>query len=422
MPDHSFAYLYERFPSFVQTFVYREAEEMLRQGMNPLLVSIRQPKDDAEVAVKCKGDVLYLPETQTLRATLELPRRVRWKVPRERRERDVNRLYEALWLAPELKRRGIRHVHAHFAGMAARTAWWLREIFGFTYSFTGHANDIFCDTDYPVSIEQLVRDAKFIVTETNYARDWLAKKYPRSVGKTSRVFNGIEAGQPFREVGVSWPKERPPRILSVGRAVEKKGFTHLIEACRILGQRGVAFTCQIVGGGPLEAALRTQIESAGLSDVVTQLGPRSQSEVRRLLAETRVFALACVPDAEGGSDNLPTVVLEAMAAGVPVVSTTIAGVPEMITHERDGLLVAPKDATALANALQRMLSDETFASACADHARGVVIENFSIEENTRALKHLLVTRALVSPPEAAIAFEPGMPRPSPLARLLAPFR
>ena len=422
MPDYSFAYLYERFPSFVQTFVYREADEMLRQGMNPLLVSIRQPDDAADVAVKCKGDVLCLPETQTLRTTVELPRRVRWKVPRERRERDVNRLYEALWLGPELKRRGIRHVHAHFAGMAARTAWWLREIFGLTYSFTGHANDIFRDTDYPVSIEQLVRDSKFIVTETNYARDWLAKKYPRSVGKTFRVFNGIEVGHPLREVGAPWPKDRPPRILSVGRAVEKKGFTHLIEACRILRERGVAFTCQIVGGGPLEAELRTQIENASLSDVVTQLGPRSQSEVRRLLSETEVFALACVPDAEGGSDTLPTVVLEAMAAGVPVVSTTIAGVPEMITHERDGLLVVPKDAPALATALQRMLSDETFARFCAERALRTVTENFSIEENTRSLKHLLVTRALVPPPAAALAFEPRMRRPSAFARLFGPFR
>jgi glycosyltransferase involved in cell wall biosynthesis len=389
MPAHSFAYLYERFPSYVQTFVYREAVEMLRQGANPLLVSIRRPDDPPEVAASLAAEVLYLPGTETLRTTLELPRRVRWTVPRERRERDVNRLYEALWLGPELRRRGVRHVHAHFAGLAARTAWWLRKVSGVGYSFTGHANDIFCEHDSPVSLERLVRGARFVVTETDYTRAWMAKKYPSAARKIFRVFNGIDDDFP----PLAPRTTDPPRLLSVGRAVEKKGFRYLIEACRLLRERGLAFRCDIVGGGPLEAGLRAQIASAGLADRVQLLGPRAQSEVRQMLAASQVFVLACVPDAEGGSDNLPTAIMEAMRCGVPVVSTRVAGIPEMISDPFDGLLVPPADARALAAALERFLRDELLASACAARAAARARGDFSIEATTRALRRLLERHA-----------------------------
>jgi glycosyltransferase involved in cell wall biosynthesis len=416
MPDHSFAYLYERFPSFVQTFVYREAAEMVRQGMNPLLVSIRHPEDPPEVAAQLDAEVLYLPETGQLRTSIELPRRVRWKVPRERRERDVNRLYEALWLGPELRRRGIRHVHAHFGGMAARTAWWLREVFRIGYSFTGHANDIFCENDFPVTNEQLVRDARFVVTETDYAREWMERKYPHAAGKVVRVFNGIDGDFPARgpfhgRTGRSDAGEVHPRIISVGRSVEKKGFRYLIDACRLLRDRGHAFQCLIVGGGPLEAELQAQIEAAQLLGVVQLLGPRAQPEVRQLLAKSQIFALACVPDAEGGSDNLPTVIMEAMKCGLPVVSTRIAGVPEMIADGVEGFLVGAGDVTALTARLERLLRDPELADRCGRQARESAEQHFSIERTTRVLKHFLVERAPVEPPPAARHLDPSLPRP-----------
>src|SRR5438105_2308617 len=214
---YSFAYLFERFPSFVQTFVYREAVEMVRQGMNPWLVSIRRPEDPGDLAERLDVEIFYAPEDKELRVEVdarrtrrELPRRAHRAVPKHRRETDAQRMFEAIWLAPLLREQGIRHVHAHFGGVAARTAWWLRKLFGISYSFTGHANDIFCGTDFPVSNADLVRAANFVVTETDYARRWMEETYPWARGKVFRVFNGIDmAGFP-----TSAPAAGIPRIVS----------------------------------------------------------------------------------------------------------------------------------------------------------------------------------------------------------------
>lgn len=416
----SFAYLFERFPSFVQTFVYREAVEMVRQKMEPLLVSIRRPDDPGELAEQLDVDVFYAPEEKELRAQVDAQRAARklaWRphkaIPRHRAEPDAQRMFEAIWLAPHLKARGVRHVHAHFGGVAARTAWWLRELFGFSYSFTGHANDIFCATDFPVTNEALVRGARFVVTETDYARRWMEEKYPHARGKVFRVFNGIAMdGFPPRQ-----PPGPLPRIVSVGRYVEKKGFGDLIEACRLLRERGVEFECDIIGGGPLEDALRAQIAAAQLGDRVQLLGPRSQNDVRKALAAAQVFVLACVPDSDGGSDNLPTVIMEAMATGMPVVSTRLAGVPEMITDGEEGSLTAPRDPVALAEVIEKFLRDPKFAQSCGQRGLISAAAKFSIENTTRELKYLLVRHAGVIAPPTAVAVDPEIPRSSLLTRL-----
>ncbi len=406
---HSFAYLFERFPSFVQTFVYREAVEMVRQGMEPLLISIRRPEDSAELSEKLEVAVTYAPEEKELRAEVDgwreqrkLPWRPHRAIPRHRQEKDAQRMFEAIWLAPLLREKGVRHVHAHFGGVAARTAWWLRELFGFTYSFTGHANDIFCETDFPVSNTALVKAAQFVVTETDYARLWMEGQYPWARGKIFRVFNGIALdGFPPRAV-----PEGVPQILSVGRYVEKKGFRDLIAACALLRDRGVQFSCQIIGGGPLEAELQAQVVRAGLEGLVDLAGPRSQAEVRRQVATATVFALPCVAEQGGGSDNLPTVIVEAMAAGVPVVSTPVAGVPEMIRSGHDGLLVASRDPAALAEALARLLADRAETGRMGEAGQISAREKFAIETTTRALKHLIVARTGMPVPEKAQAADP----------------
>ena len=422
---NSFAYLFERFPSFVQTFVYREAAEMVRRGMEPWLVSIRRPDDPVDLAAEMSAEVFYLPEEKTLRAEVDAQRaagklswRARRAMSRWRVERDSQRIFEAIWLAPRLRARGVRHVHAHFGGVAARTAWWLRRLFGFSYSFTGHANDIFCETDFPVSNADLVREAKFVVTETDHARRWMEEKHAHARGKIFRLFNGIGMdGFPPRAAAGA-----VPRILSVGRYVEKKGFGDLIAACALLRGRGVVFECAIVGGGPLEPELQAQIDAAQLGEIVKLPGPRPQTEVRRMLAEAQLFVLACVVEAGGGSDNLPTVIMEAMACGTPVISTRVAGVPEMVADGETGLLTPPNDPPALAAAMEKLLRDPALAGRFAARARQVAGEKFAVEKTTRDLQHLLVRRGRIFPPEAAWSLDPTLPRATFCTRLAEYFR
>ncbi len=407
----TFAYLCERLPSFVQTFVYREIEEMSEFGMKPFIVSIRRPDDPAEMAVAMKAPVFYLPEGAEIRTKIDKDRelgrlhsKLHRAIPKYRGDTDSQRMFEAAWLGPILEAAGIRHVHAHFGGLAARTAWWLRKLFGITYSFTGHANDIFCENEFPTTNAILVRDAKFVVTETDYSRKWMEKTHPGSHGKFFRIFNGIRMG----DLPAARPAEGIPRIVSVGRYVEKKGFPDLITACDLLRKKGVAFECEIIGGGELEAALTEQIAQLNLGDCVKLLGPKSQVEVRERLATARVFALACQKEKDGGSDNLPTVIMEAMAIGLPVVSTKIAGVPEMVDEGETGFLTDEHDVPAFASALAKLLADPALAAKFGTRAAQCAREKFTVKTNATRLAELLVQHAPVDAPSVLAASHPTL--------------
>src|SRR5216117_4094755 len=146
-------------------------------------------------------------------------------------------------------------------------------------------------------------------------------------------------------------------MVAVGRLIAKKGFANLIRACGLLVQSGKAFQCEIIGEGLLENEFRAQIEKLNLQDRVTLSGAKPQRELRQRLATANVFVLPSVIDAEGGMDNLPTVIMEAMAAGLPVVATAIGGIPEMVIQNETGFLVPPGDAVTLASAIGRLSDD-----------------------------------------------------------------
>lgn len=388
-----FAYLFERFPSFTQTFCSREVAEFYRQGDRPPIFSIRERDELApELAPEIAANVGYLPEDAELTRQIKQLQSER-KIPRAMNHTlrdwtspiDKHRVYAAACLAPVLKQKRINHVHAHFAGIAARTAYWLKKFYGITYSFTGHANDIFVDSDFPVSLAQLVTEAEFVATETGFSRDWLARKFPSAKAKIHRVYNGIHV-EDFRGDAV---RRTPPLIISVGRYIEKKGFGDLIEACAILKNRGVEFHCEIAGEGPLQEELRVRIETLRVGDCVRLTGPLSQPEIVVRLASASVFALPCLAETGGGMDNLPTVIMEAMASALPVISTPIAGVPEMVIDGETGFLVSDKNPAAAADAIAKTLSDPARAMEMGKRGRALAVEKFSIENSVAELRRLL---------------------------------
>jgi colanic acid/amylovoran biosynthesis glycosyltransferase len=188
----------------------------------------------------------------------------------------------------------------------------------------------------------------------------------------------------------------------------------------MLRDRGVECRCRIVGSGPLEGALRGQIEQAGLAERVTLEGARPEAEVIAFLRRARVFALACTHDPEGGSDNLPTVIMEAMAAGLPVISTKVAGVPEMIEEGVTGRLLDEHDVAGVASALEGLLADAGLARRWGAAGRTVVERKFATEATTSGLKHLLTQRGSVWPPTRAMRMDPRLL--SDLARRIAGMR
>lgn len=387
------AYLFERFPSFTQTFCYREIVELRRQDVSPAIFSVRRPVDepaqDWDAAIV--GQVEYLPGDEQLVREVDraarkgkLPASATREIARWGRKTDFLRLYQAAYLGPRLQALGMRHVHAHFAGLAARTAYWIDRFFGIGFSFTAHANDIFAPKHFEVSLGELIHAARGVVTVSDFGVRFLCEQYPRDAAKIHRVYNGIELARfPRAEFTGT-----PPAIISIGRLIEKKGFPDLIEACRVLRERGIEFRCQIIGEGPLERSLRDQITAAGLTTVVTLTGPLPQGEVIERLAHGALFALPCVADAGGGMDNLPTVVMEAMAAGLPVVSTALGGLPEMVSDGVTGLLVPEHQPFALANAIAKILADQRLARSLGEAGRQWAAELFSIDKNAEALRAL----------------------------------
>jgi glycosyltransferase involved in cell wall biosynthesis len=382
------AYLFERFPAFTKTFCAREVAGMYDQGYSIAVISIRRPNDPRPLDIPLdRVRTTYLPDSNSLGFKLL----TRWRSYRlippdiERDSRDRHRLAEAVFLGPRLRRLQIRHLHVHFAGLAARTAWWLKRLFDITYSVTGHANDIFVDRpDQRISLGDLVRDATFFATETDYSTRFLQNRFPESAAKIHRVYNGLALGN-FR---ASDPSQRPATIISVGRLIAKKGFNDLILACHLLREGGQKVRCVLVGAGPEQLRLRQMVDEFRLNDSVELVGPKSQPELRELLAGSQIFVFPAVEDLDGDRDNLPTVVIEAMASGLPVVATSVGGIPEMVAPDRTGLLIGQHDPAGLAAAIVKLLKDPETAKQFGIAGRQLAEEKFSLNETTRSLREL----------------------------------
>jgi glycosyltransferase involved in cell wall biosynthesis len=373
--------------------------ELDRQEIAPPIFSIRNPKEEPpqDWDPRIVDRVHYLPEEKEL---LEDVRRSSKKrklstdivdaLDEWGRRTDFLRLHQAVYVGLRLREMEIVHVHAHFAGMAARTAFWINKFFGITFSFTAHANDIFSPRQFEIGLDKLIETARAIITETDYATRFLRERFPHRADRVHRIYNGLN----FAEFGRADFTSAPPLIIAVGRLIAKKGFADLIRACASLAQRGKSFRCEIIGEGPLENELRGQIDELGLENEVMLSGAKPQPQLRQCLATANIFVLPSVVDAEGGMDNLPTVIMEAMATGLPVVSTDIGGIPEMVIDNQTGFLVEPSDPIAMAAAIEMVINDRSLAGRLGRSGYERAQALFSIEKNVRELYALICSGAV----------------------------
>ena len=391
---NKFTYLFERFPSFGQTFCYREVAELARQDITPPIFSIRNPRDEPpqDWDNRIVKRVHYLPGEKELLDNVRSASR-RQKLTPEivsaldewGRRTDFLRLYQAVYVGLRMQEMRIGHVHAHFTGLAARTAFWIHRFFPVTFSFTAHANDIFAPRNFEIGHDKLVETAHVIVTVSDYAKKFLRERFPERADRIRRIYNGLNLAE-FERADFS---STPPLILAVGRLIAKKGFADLVRACGLILERGKPFRCELIGEGPLENELRGQIERLDLQNFVALSGAKPQREVRQRLAAANVFVLPSVVDPDGGMDNLPTVIMEAMATGLPVVSTEIGGIPEMVIENETGFLVQPGDAAGLADAIEKVIDDRLLAQRLGQAGYERAQKLFSIEKNVRELYALL---------------------------------
>jgi len=404
VPPYHLAYIFERFPTFTQTFCVREILELERQGVRPLIFSLRDTRDEPAQSYpeSLRDRVVYLPPSNDLVAQVKkwrteqmVPKPVDYALRLWDSRPDKNRVYEAAWIGNYLQEHApeIHHAHGHFAGMAARTMWWLRQFHGHTFSFTAHANDVFCpEPDTPVTRDLLMRDASRVVTVSDYTVRRLQKEYPVAERKIRRVYNGLDL-EKWTEACAGKPKGiGSRRIYSVGRLIEKKGYDDLVRACAHLRDRGKEFSCHIIGNGPLEGELQQLIAEHGLQEQVILEGEKDQAAIIDHLANrAHLFALPCVTEADGGMDNLPTVIMEAMAVGLPCVSTRLAGVPEMVIEGKTGLLSDERQPERFAECLETLLEDEERCHQMGRAGYRLAAERFDKAVTTKALQKALIS-------------------------------
>ncbi|WP_147108057.1 glycosyltransferase [Tateyamaria sp. syn59] len=288
---------------------------------------------------------------------------------------------QALELAVLAKRRGLVHLHAHFGTVATSVARLAAAMAGIGYSFTAHAKDIYHDYDAPQHLDLKLRDADLCVTVSDYNLTHLRDRFGKGP-RLARVYNGLDLDR----FTYAAPDPKAREILAVGRLVEKKGFHILIEAIRLMAAEGRRPRCRIIGDGEERDNLARQIEDAGLSGQVLLDGPRPQSEVVELIRNAALMACPCVVGSDGNRDGLPTVLTEAMALGLPVVSTDVVGIPELVRDGETGRIVPETDPEALAAAMGGLLDDASLRADLSVRARKLIERQFDARAAAGALR------------------------------------
>ena len=262
-------------------------------------------------------------------------------------------------------------------------------ITGISYSFTGHAYDIFKDRVNPKALARKVEKARFVITISDFNKSLLERRFEGAEAKIHRVYNGIDLAR-FAPNGVT--PQPPFTILAVARLQEKKGLTVLIEACRHLRDRGVAFRCWIVGKGRQSTQLNALIERWALHDRVRLLGPLTQREVVDRYHSAHLFVLPCIVGSDGNRDGLPVSIVEALACGLPVVATPVTGVPEAVHDRENGLLVPERDPVALADAIESVITDPRRYDELRANSRPSVEAAFDRDKTAAAIGKLFEER------------------------------
>ena len=408
-------YLYSRYPVISQTFCDVEMLALERRGLDLTIGSIYPPLTSLrhEHISDLRAPVHYSPPQEVLRIS-EKTAKIAGRWPRdlvEQHDRKYGpeikaglRARNALYFADFFARNEVDHVHVHFANRAAHTALFLKKISGIPFSVTAHGQDFMKDLGSDDLLREICAAAEFVAAETDYSRELLCARCPDSAAKIHRVYNGMdlerfstphhEAARPPHGEQAMVAPYHVPRIISVGRLVAFKGFDHLIDAGAQLARRGFDFTCDIIGDGPLRSSLQAKIESFNLSSRINLLGSLSQRAVLERIQAADIFALAAATDAQGASDVFPTVILEAMASARPVVSTRLAGIPELVMDGETGVLVSPGDIAALTEALQHLLCDGELRLRYGRAGRQRIEQHFRIEETVAPLTRLFETASV----------------------------
>ncbi|NVD08484.1 glycosyltransferase family 4 protein [Vibrio sp. JPW-9-11-11] len=385
------AYVVKRYPRYSETFIVNEilAHEQAHQEL--FIYALLPPQDThfQDIISRVRAPVAYL-SAKAERASsfwekqkaVALLYPMMWAALSQYPKASAREVLQALELCEHIRKKRITHLHAHFATTATTVSQIASAITGVPYSFTAHAKDIFHQEVDKKLLLKKFDSAQCAITVSDFNVTYLTQQLRVPKQQLKRIYNGLD----LDEFAFHSPNLREPVICTVGRLVEKKGISDLIDACALLKERGVVFHCQIIGSGELYQALKQQINSLGMEGQVKMLGSLPQKEVKQYLQQAALFAAPCIVGHDGNRDGLPTVLLEAMAMGTPCISTDVTGIPEVIQHEVTGLMIEQRNPAQLAIAIERLLSDSEFRVSLANNARQKIEQDFDIHLNAARIR------------------------------------
>ena len=417
------AYILLHFPYLTETFVAEEMDAVKRRGIDLQIVSLLEPGSGPiqSVSKALMPDCWYAPGLTSVRlwgvqfvVFLRAPAlyiRLLWTLlaqPHQGRPfgslaKRVVIFLKAVATAEHLRGQGIELLHTHFAWLSGAATWVTARLLGLPFTVTTHAYDIYAKSEL---LDLVVTQADHVFTISEYNRNVIEEKCNCTPGHVSVLRCGIRYDK--MKTGAQVDRARADsssiRIMSVGSLNDKKGHDYLIEACALLAKRELSLTCSIFGDGRRYDELQSKIVDLGIEKQVHLLGPKPQEEIVDAFHQHDIFVLAAVVAANGDRDGIPVVLMEAGAFGLPLISTNVSGIPELVQHERTGLIVPERDPSALADAIQRLATDPALRRRLGERASALVHEEYEIDHNaesfTRSIESVLADRTSAALNEA----------------------
>jgi glycosyltransferase involved in cell wall biosynthesis len=391
------AYVMSRYPKITETFVLNEMLAMVDLGVDVTVYPLKREKPKvvqpgvARLADRVRARAFWSAGTLVapFRVALFRPGKVAGVL--DTLGRGAGRNWRLLALnfalfplaaryALDMERAGVDHVHAHFANHPTTVALIIHALTDIPFSFTTHAHDLYVRQEM---LCEKVAAADFAVMISEFNRSFVIDQCgPGIEGKLEVIHCGVDTDyfQPAER-----DESRPFTIVCVGALEEKKGQRYLVDACRLLRERGVEFRCYFIGGGDDAKALQARARDAGLSQQVRFLGPQPRDLVLEMVRRADVVALPSIVTATGKKEGIPVALMEAMACGRAVVSTRTSGIPELVEDGETGLLVELEDAGQLADALERLARDRELVNRFGRAGRMKVVAEFDLARNTARL-------------------------------------
>lgn len=395
-------YLLNQFPVLSELFVLNEITGLIDLGHNVYIISINRPHEkkvhNNVKSYSLMNKTTYLESMpysykQILKAAIAALFTDRTLLIKEKfqllklcYDNDMDGLGVKLFLSclaiiKIIKDKGINHIHCHFAYKNVQWAYLIHQVLKIPYTFTTHANDIFVNRPYQ-NIQKWAVHAKKVITISEFNKKYMSREFniPSDKIEVVTCSKYLDTLEPVQEYTRS-----PFRIISVSRLVEKKGYPYLIQACKILKDRGIAFSCTIHGEGEERPLLEKLIQENRLEYDIRLGVALTHDEVITFMKTGSVFVLPCIRTDNNDMDGLPNVLLESMVMEIPTISTNISGIPELIEDGVNGIIVPQKDPLALAEAIIKVRDNPNFTERIRKKGKERVLQAFDVNKNVRKL-------------------------------------